>query len=116
MELKDFIKETVIDIVTAVEEINDQLRDKRISVAKLDTKDSYAFERISDTRLDRFLVRNCDFDIAIIAKDNLSGKGKSTINVLAASMKADVEAGKENSNASRIKFSLPIAIPSEKQK
>ncbi len=90
MELKEFVKSIIRDVVDAVEETRDESsRDMYLASAKEG--------------------RTIDFDIAVTVEDSIEGKGKAGIKVLGL-----IEGGgkitkdKKNSTVSRIKFGVDI--------
>ncbi|WP_155931629.1 trypco2 family protein [Methylopila sp. 73B] len=101
MEIKDFIKEAIIQVQQGVREAGDYLRknDGRGLINPVWTKEKYHED----------LIRNIDFDIAITATTEKKGSAGLKIPGLAVDLGAS--AGRENQTANRIKFSLPIIFP-----
>ncbi len=90
MELKEFVKSVLKDIVDAVEETREESsRDMRLDASKND--------------------RTVEFDIAVTVEDGTSGKGSAGIKVFQV-MSGGGEISKElkNSSVSRIKFGVHI--------
>lgn len=96
MQLKDFIKSTLVSIATGVDEASEEIK----------TKDT----RIKDFRImhgsDGLEKRYVEFDVAVTTSMEVSGKIKGGGNVIVASM--DVQGGLRNNegNINRIRFNV----------
>lgn len=91
MELKEFIKKSLIDIRAGVREGNDKLKDdfggeSPFSLGEMKSK--------------------IEFDIAVTSEENTKGKVDGTIKVVIAKLGSDLESHTKLGNISRIKFSI----------
>lgn len=116
MELKDFIKNVLIDISTAIEECQGELSDRACVAPVLEmgnrgvdlkTKDGYA------------KVSQIDFDVAVTTetKDGSSssaGGGIRVLNVIKVGGKSTDESQNIHQSISRVKFSVPMILPYSK--
>jgi hypothetical protein len=105
MELKEFIKNSVSDIVDAIGE----LKDKYPSNREDDTDGQYQpiapYVRMSTQSNASDTI---DFDIAISSTEGkeVKGGGKAGIKVISANM--EMLDKNQNQNISRVKFSIPL--------
>ena len=90
MELKDFVKKVLLDLVQAVEEVrNESVRDMRLS----NHKDK----------------RTVEFDIAVSAESSSGVSGKAGVRVLQfAEAGGDINKEAKNSTVSRVRFGIDI--------
>ncbi len=124
MDLKDFIKEAIKDITGAINEINDELElhgtvvnPRSVSLAKGSIIDNFygymSNEGKSKNGTSRRHVHLISFDVAVsstVKKDGSVGIG---VNVAGFKLGADGDDTAENSKNSRLKFSIPVALPTE---
>ncbi len=96
MELKDFIEQSVSDIVEATRNLKQKYNKDNCCLAPRFSVD------IND------VLHNINFDIAVTTSENGTAKAGSKIgiSVLGANIKG--EKGFTNENCSRIKFSIPF--------
>lgn len=90
MDLKEFVKKVLIDLVQAVEETRaEAVRDMHLS--------------------DNDQNRTIEFDIAVSAEENLDTSGKAGIKVLQfIEGGGSISKGSKNSTVSRVKFGIKI--------
>lgn len=114
MELKDFIKTVLIDLITGIDEAKNEI----------DQEGSLICPPIGHAYIEKFNLQmdamgrhyqKVEFDVAVTAEEKTTINGKiegkaGLIKVL--SMSADVDSGiiTNNSTISRIKFHVPIAL------
>jgi len=115
MELQEFISQTLLQIVNAVEDTQEELSSRSLSRViplmhsyseKLDAK------IIGIAANEESPVILVDFDIAVVASKG-SGK-KGGISILSAAIGVQAEAKSSNTNESRVKFAIPITFPWQK--
>ncbi|MEA3370835.1 MAG: hypothetical protein U9Q40_05800 [Campylobacterota bacterium] len=131
MDLKDFIKETVIQISESVVEIQEHFDDKNIDAIinprelRANRNKNYSAEysttAISPTGNEysrKNVARNVDnieFDVAVTvesdSKSNLGGKLK----VFDIGVGAEVNEVSKQANLSKVKFKIPMVLPHGKQ-
>ena len=116
MELKDFIKQTLIDIAGAIKEVNED-RTTNIIVNPKDMhggpKDSsYAYLPDDDgLAKDNRPVQNIKFDVAVTTGGSMQGDLGAGINVAGLKIGGSGEVTDEHQNISRIQFEIPVALP-----
>lgn len=116
MTLKEFTKNTIVEIVEGVIEANNSLQEKgafisasSLSNAVRDAQVPILYARDSDNKI--HAVTNVDFDIAISISDNneTEAGGGLRLNVFSCGAKTtDIS---NNEIVNRVKFTLPLALP-----
>lgn len=109
MELKEFIKIALIEISAALKETSDDADERGLIINP----------EVSHHKNDRILTQNginysiydIDFDIAITSEDRQASTKQGGGNIKVISAKVDSMDSKNNSNISRIKFSVPVVYP-----
>jgi hypothetical protein len=125
MELKDFIKEAIKDISEAIVECNDDLEvigtivnPKRVSVEK-NAKDNLLGYMTSptDNPDPNFLrpVHMISFDVSVSTTTKKDGKEGIGVNVAGIKLGKDKSDISSDNTASRLSFSVPIALPTGKK-
>lgn len=114
MELKEFIKETITSIIAGVAESQAYIREKNIECEvcpKIKSKYEDAGYVFSDSGKP---IRTIDFDVSVNVAEKIGTKGFIAITI--SHIGLGKEKNKENTNGqdSRIKFSIPITLPSMK--
>ena len=99
MELKDFVKTVISDVVNAIVESQ-----KDLNGVAIVNPASKIINHVGPTKDYFFDPQNLEFDIAISASND---KG---ISVLSSLVGGKID--RENSEVSRVKFSIPIVYPS----
>lgn len=116
MELKDFIAETLKQIIDGVKEAqiyaseNGGIINPKGIVIFKESGNSTSYGRLYNGEP----AQTIDFDIAVTTQDSIGVKGK--IGVFVGAFKAGVEGNDNsvNSSLSKIKFHLPIFLPNQK--
>lgn len=116
MELKDFVSETIKQIIEGVKDAQDYAANNG---GKVNPEGLSIYHNTSQTTLYNFPYSNepvytIDFDVAVTTQETVDGKGK--VGVFVGMFKAGVEGGtgSQNSSISKIKFHLPITLPIQK--
>ncbi len=115
MELKDFVRESLIQVVAGIEEAQTEVRDCGGFVNpahRADVKNSNESHfGVIGTGQNVFLV---DFDIAVTVVEGTGTDAKAKLNV--ASLLELSAGGKSNQSSSatnQIKFKVPLALPTD---
>jgi hypothetical protein len=109
MDIKEFIKQTIIGISEAVIEINDEKKETGLIVCPASAKGG----NINFVRdFNGTIVMNVDFNLCVEVEDNTSAEVGLKISIV----KAGVDNNIKNSTMSNIKFTLPVAFPSANYK
>lgn len=109
MDLKEFTKETLIQIVQGVKEANDSLEQYGACVPGRTLKsEQNVYVDKERTYANAFEV---DFDVAVTATETDGTKGGGGLRV-AQLFQAGIEANRstENQSISRVKFTLPLVL------
>ena len=108
MEVKDFIKETVAQILDSVSELNATYAEKGTSVASLG---DYNYKG----KWSKHYVTEVDFDIALeVVKDKESGLG-GKLNVASIIAGGGEKTSRQTNQAtSKVHFILPVMFPESK--
>jgi len=110
MDLKEFTKETLLQIVQGVNEANELLTEHNAYVTrdiqKSTTGDSYIDRSGHYTH-----AVNIDFDVAVTATETNDTKGGGSIKVVQI-FHAGMESSNsyENQSVSRVKYSIPLVL------
>ncbi|CAN5464959.1 hypothetical protein BH10PSE19_BH10PSE19_11160 [soil metagenome] len=115
MELKDFIKTVLIDLITGVDEAKTELSDQNGSLICAPLGPAYRTE--FDMHIDAMgrYYQKVEFDVAVTASDESTMQGKAQgkaglIKVLSISADIDGSLKYNNSMVSRVKFHVPVAL------
>lgn len=103
MELKEFIKDALINIIQAVDEAQDEIKGQPHAINPQTT--------IGQGKESKY-VQNVEFDVAIqVAKEERSGgQAKLMIPIVDVGLEGGKESKDISSTASRIKFTIPVAF------
>ena len=113
MDLKEFTKQTLIQIVEGSEEANRELAFKGAYIPYTNLQNCNKAYSVDEDRVSR-LVIDVDFDVAITASESEGANGGAGLKVVGL-FKAggSVESKTENQTISRIKYSLPLVLVKE---
>lgn len=110
MDLKEFTKETLIEIVDAVNEANEVLASKNAFITRNVQKSTTGANYV-DIDGDHTHAVNIDFDVAVTATEidmNKGGGGIKVVQMFVAG--AETSKSIENQSISRIKYSIPLIL------
>lgn len=116
MELKEFVKSTIAQIIDAVDELNTMYQDKDAVVNPAtpykNNKESKAFNTKEGYRQ----ITDIEFDLTVSVEDAKDSSGR--VNVLACVIGGDASRShtEGSSSVSRVKFSVPVMLPACKVK
>ena len=114
MDLKEFTKQTLIQIVEGAASANDELAncDSYIPYTNIgNSKSAYSYD---ENRVARLIV-NIDFDVAITATESESANGGASLKVASLlNIGGSGENKTENQTISRIKYTLPLVLSKKK--
>lgn len=119
MELKEFIKESLVQINLAIEESNKELKNSTAIInpsnIQVNTDGSQAFGRESSKLIhkNKRVVQKIDFDVAVYAQDDKTASGGAKISIASIGIGGDAEIRNSNKSESRLKFSIPVIYPDE---
>lgn len=101
MELRDFIKNTLIDILGGIQDASDTINQ---NVTAKGAVNPLIEDNIFNTQM-------VQFDIAVTASNELSKGAKGGIQVYALNLGAEGKTAQSESTVSRLQFSIPVALP-----
>ena len=125
MELKDFVKESIVQIVKGIEEANNELSDSDAMVnpfymqAHSDAAQSYGRTKVRDTDYtnhDSKIIEKVNFDVAIVVEAGKQGSGGAKLSIASISIGGNAKIESSNKSESRIKFSIPVVYPGYENK
>lgn len=106
MDLKEFTKQTLVQIVEGVKEANEEFQDGAYVpyLVPHNTKGRYIYE-------DGANVVDIDFDVAITATETEGANGGGGLKVASfLNIGGALESKTENQTISRIKYTLPLVL------
>ena len=110
MDLKEFTKQTLVQIVEGAKEANAELERVNAYIPYTNignTKEPYA---IDDEQTARKII-NVDFDVAITATESEGANGGGGLKVASIiTLGGEVQSKTENQTISRIKYTLPLVL------
>jgi hypothetical protein len=115
MELKDFIKNTLVEIVNGLQSANEALVGTSAFVASSNfTSPSQEWFGTLDAKNIHHYISLVDFDVSVLVQD-LSEKSKGgRINVAQLiSVGGNGDQSSKTEKENRVKFKIPLALPTE---
>jgi len=115
MDIKDFVKQSLMQIAESINEANVELKDKGTYVPSGDiVGEGVLFSVIKGKESRHFLKVEFDLAVTVSQEQNTSGGGGLSIASLAnVGIKGEDKEGKVE--ISRIKFMIPMALPEKKE-
>ena len=115
MDIKDFVKESLMQIAESINEANVELKDKGTYIPSGDiVGEEELFSVIRDSETRHFVKVEFDLAVTVSQKHGTSGGGGLSIASLAnVGIKDEEKESKEE--ISRIKFMIPMALPAHKK-
>lgn len=120
MELKDFVRESLVQIAQGILEASESLKS---TSAHINPKNIYVngdnrqnYGRLVKDKLYSPVVELVEFDVAVHASEGTETNGKIGIRIGLIGLGADGKSQESSRSESRIKFRVPVTFPtSEKQ-
>lgn len=115
MELKEFIKETLSQIIEAVSETQEKYKGKKVLICPDDIQGKEGNNYIDNEKrysiYNRITkVQNIEMDIAISVSEKEGSKsGIGIAKIINAGISS--ESASQNASVSKIKFSIPLVLP-----
>ena len=114
MELREFVRETLVQIVRGVQEAQNSLEDTNAEISPTGLR----FTRPEGTPVvykeGRGIVQHVDFDVAVTTSEGTSGRGGLGVFITdTLGVGAQLKRETETSAVNRIKFLVPVLFPSE---
>lgn len=115
MDLKDFVKETLVQIVKGIDEANEELKSSTAFMASSNVSSGGSpWKYTKDKDGSYHYVTDVDFDVAVDVKETKTsekGGGVEVLSIVSFGGKGEKE--KESNSTHRVKFVLPLALPTE---
>jgi len=113
MQLRDFITETLVQIVDGVITAQENVKGKNAYISPGNIISDNKLLKATFTRGRSPIVQNIEFDVAITATE--SDETKGGVGVVAAIVNAGVQhtVDTKSGSISHIKFSIPIVLPEQ---
>jgi hypothetical protein len=115
MELKTFIKQSLLEIAGAIKEVNEDTTTNMI-VNPTNVSSSNGTKIVEVIKNSYVEIQDIKFDIAVTISGNIKGEAGASINVAGLKIGGSGEATDEHEKVSRIQFSIPVALPCDKSK
>lgn len=117
MDLKDFIKASLVEINQAITDSNEELKGTGAVInpkgVQINSENSQAYGRQSPKADHQYLkvVHKIDFDVAVYAQSDEKAGGGAKISIASIGIGADAEVKNSNKSESRLRFSVPVIYP-----
>lgn len=113
MEIKDFIKEAMLQIVEGVIEVNDALKEKGAYIPSKQVAGEGVNFKVEQDDTTRNIVK-VEFDIAVTVSSQDTNQVGAKLSVASwFGVGATSEGSTANQTISRIKYTLPLALPDD---
>lgn len=119
MDLKDFIRESLVQIANGISEANTALAGTTATVNPCNVQaystEAKAYGRLNDSFSEKdSLVELVEFDVAVTTESGTQTGGGLKISVASIGIGAEGKSTGSQSRESRIKFRIPMVYPSPK--
>lgn len=120
MDLKDFVKESIVQISKGIEEANTELADSEAMVnpvyVQMHSTDAQGYGRTKErdpqfNNADSKLLQKVDFDVAVTVEAGQQGSAGAKLSIASIGIGADGKTESSNRSESRIKFTIPVVFP-----
>ena len=115
MDLKDFIKEVINAITNATNELKSELYETGVIINPPTNGGSNNTFEVGGTQHTLRRVQNIEFDLALTTSTSTTGGGKGGLKIFVVEANVGVTHARTNEEASRVKFSIPLALPPSQQ-
>jgi hypothetical protein len=111
MDLKDFVSQSLIQIVQGVRDAAGPIAEMGgyVSPAHSSKTDGHVTGHTLDGK--GRVVHSVHFDVAIVAENDAKVSGGGGLKVMGVRLGADASAGEREQTSSRIQFVVPLALP-----
>ncbi|SHK76837.1 hypothetical protein SAMN02745216_04047 [Desulfatibacillum alkenivorans DSM 16219] len=111
MKLDDFIENALVDIASGIKKAQEKYKSLggQVNPTGLDYKKIEM--AVAKHKKTSRIAQAVEFEIAVSAGNKVQGSGKAGIQVLDVGISGKVEGANEESNVSKIRFSIPVIFP-----
>jgi hypothetical protein len=113
MDLKDFIKSTISQIAESVEELNNEFQERQVVVNPSSINGINNVPTLQ-THTRAYNITNIDFDLSVSVENNEGSSAKVGVFANVIGIGASATEGKNSQSVSKVKFTIPVMLPSEK--
>ncbi len=124
MELKEFIKQSIIEISEAVQEVNAHFNSKSINAF---VNPEFIYEsgeyirpftipRAEENPNENRYIEEIQFDVAVTTEGEINGEARGGIKIASFEIGGKGGTIDRQQNASRIKFTIPVCLPTGRYK
>ena len=110
MDIKDFVENTLLQIVNGVNDANKKLIDTGAIISSKDIRPMREGTTLNTKTGD--LVNLIEFDIAVTVNEKDTANGGAGIKIVGFNVGGTLQNEITNQSISRIKFSIPLTLPS----
>ena len=115
MDLKEFVSETIVQIVSGVVDAQQKTTELGAKVSpKLTGGANYGVQH-GFLAAEGGATQVVQFDVALTAKEGTGTKGGIGIVAGIVSLGSSGQSNEENASVSRVKFSVPVTLPNVKE-
>ena len=120
MDLKEFVKESIVQISKGIEEANSELNDSEAMVnpiyVQMHSNDAQGYGRTKErdpnySDPDSKLLQKVSFDVAVSVEAGQQGSAGAKLSIASIGIGAEGKTESSNRSESRIKFSVPVVFP-----
>ncbi len=118
MDLREFVKESIVQIAKGIEEANEELAESSAMVnpfhivANSDSAQAYARTRPpSQNNPEARIVEKVQFDVAVVAESGEEGSAGAKLSIASIGIGAQGKVESSNKSESRIQFTIPVVYP-----
>jgi hypothetical protein len=113
MKLQEFVGETLKEVIAGIKNAQEYAaeHEARVNPPSRYINDNRQFIHIIDDSTAEILLKDVEFDIAVTSSEGSEAKGSAGISVVGISLGAQAKTDTSSSSISRIKFSIPHALP-----
>lgn len=116
MELREFVAETLTQIVEGVKSAQARARDHGARVSPHLTTSAELAVKHGILIANGSAAQLVQFDVALTVKEGTTTKGGIGVTVGVLALGSAGQSQAENSSVSRVKFSVPLVLPDEEQR
>lgn len=118
MDLKDFVKESLVQISKGIVEANQELQEIGAIINPLhvivNSENSQAYGRTGTSpnyHKNSRVVEKVEFDVAVVAEEGTQTKAGIKLSVATLGLNAGGQSNASDRSESRIKFTIPVVFP-----
>jgi len=113
IELKEFIQETLVQIVSGVKNAQEEIEDIGGEICPTGLYFSAGQEQPIIYKPGLGIVQTVEFDIALSTAKETEGKGSAGISISVINLGARGGIKKSKEEANRVRFTVPVLLPSK---